>query len=150
MSGFDYLKKPNGGNPFIAKAKDVITQEREALTWAETVPGFKVGEQWSIDPDNPIEVRGTVNHYVDTGHIEYINADDEIFIGYQDAANYVLLAGPYSGHGIAMFNAAKAWARFQADTSLLMSFPLDKRNRELLTTFSVPATAKRKGAYGKL
>lgn len=106
-----------------------------------------------------------VLQYADEGHIDAPNPwlkpyqqalvdamliQFEMFIGYQDAANYVVLAGPYPYDMIVGLPFDEVWKLFAADKSLEMSFPLDKRMRERLTTFTIPATQKRKGAYGKV
>jgi hypothetical protein len=149
-------------------------KEAEALTAKLIADGFtQTGpDMWEkVHKEELIpqfEVRGTVNHYVDTGEIEYVDEPNpwlkpyqqalvdvmliqfEMFIGYQDAANYVVLAGPYPYDAIVGLPFDEVWKLFAADKSLEMSFPLDKRMRERLTTFTIPTSAKRKGAYGKV
>lgn len=148
MSGFDYLKKPkvSAAANFMLQSQNGQRQMAEVEAKLRADGFTQTGpDEWAktVEP-NP----SNLTKALDT--LLHLDEPKEIFIGYQDAANYVLLAGPYKEAELSAFAMGKAWGRFQKDTSLFMSFPIDKREYARLTTFSVPATAKRKGAYGKL
>lgn len=80
----------------------------------------------------------------------HLDEPTELFVGYQNAMNYVLLAGPYPTAFAAKARYPEIWKRFDADSSLDTIFPHDKRDIALLAFFDVPAATKRKGAYGKV